>query len=60
MQFSTAIVTLAAVAAAAPNAQQAAKARQDRLEVFKNEAQIIHTDAAQAGCDWKSKWQFVS
>lgn len=55
MQFSTAIVTLAAVVAAAPNAQQAAKLRQDRLELFKNEAQIIHTDAAQAGCNWGSK-----
>lgn len=53
MQFSVAIVTLAAVAAAAPNAKQAAAAtRLANFEQFKHQAEVIHADAAAAGCDF--------
>lgn len=56
MQFSIAIATLAAVAAAAPNANQAAATRQANLEQLKNQAAAIHADAAAAGCDFASMY----
>lgn len=54
MQFSIAIATLAAVAAANPSADRAAASRQANLQAFKSQAQVIHDQAAAAGCDFAS------